>query len=204
MRWINKKRFGPTASLLQSSWLSFPRAGGTACLKGQVLIYIYFQLYYSLKHFSNNLSSSTANRSIFCPINAVWFQMLEYKITAKIRDLGCKAEQVRVEQPPTEPDTSGAFLGSGAAAARREAWGALEPSDGQSENRLQLTASSSKPPLAQLCFSPGPVTWWFSEWLFFMSQNWSRCLTEAGPGGGTVIFQLSSTAKTPITEMEIQ
>lgn len=47
--------------------------------------------------------------------------MLEYEITAKIRDLGCKAEQVREEQPPTEPDTSGAFLGSGAAAARREA-----------------------------------------------------------------------------------
>lgn len=46
--------------------------------------------------------------------------MLGYKITARIRDLGSKAEHVREEKPPTELDTSVALLGSGAAAGSTE------------------------------------------------------------------------------------
>lgn len=162
----------------QSNCLWFPRAGGTACLQGQLLIHFYFQLYSFLKHFSNNLPQTTANRSIFCPVNVVWLQMLGYKITARMRDLGSKVEQVRWEHPPTELDTSVAFLGSEAAAAAGSTEVLLEPGASQSENWLQLTASSSKLPLAQLWFSPGPVTWWSSGWLFFVSQNWSTALQK--------------------------
>lgn len=161
------KLFDPTASMFQLNCPWFRRTTGTACLEGQFFNYIYFQVHKSQTYFQP---------SALDHYQGDYFLHNKYDLVSATRTQDWDLRLSRSQRNSHKPQHEGSIvLGveqyQASLRCSRAWW--------QSEKWLQLLASSSKLPLAQLWTSPGPMIRPFSEWInFFMSQNWSTTLQK--------------------------